>query len=588
MKQNKLFLGLATMFAAAFTFTACSSDDAESRKVEQTGQKINFVYKSGGTRTVTDPQSSTSVATGLNVGIFGVSSEASTTMTNYTNNKYVTASAGAINLAEGSSAMTWPTTAEATASIYAYAPYNNAWTVNAANAFSVQADQSTDANYLASDLLYASATNQAQNTNVALAFSHKLSKVNITIKKATGSNVTLNGATVKIKSTKLTTSLNPTTGALGDASGDATDITAATIASELTPGDDNSTATACAVIVPQALAASAAFVEITTTDSKTLIGKLSEETTFASGQSYSMTVSVGNVTETVTEVPISLGTTSLVAWTNNNIGLTAYGVGDYVLTDGTFMKASAYSTASSADKAKVAGIIFSTTVSSTDAAAGYNAYAMGLNRQKQAFHASVSYPSQMVTDNKINDLADAIADLDGLTRTTTMLTSSYYTSLTDDQKAASMINLSWYSTTKSKAISANASAWYLPSFGQIVQILNNLGGANFTTYDFGEGSFTSSSTYTVGDATALTTMAGNIQAYVTTVGGQADMFTAGNINYPSSTENGSNSESHYGKVFSINFTSSSGWNFGKALGRTDASNYSVIPVVAVKLPAVAE
>lgn len=322
MKKLNFLFGLATAVATVLSITSCSSEDLQSQNAPQkSGNEISFTYRSApGTRTAEDPQPNNVVATGLNVGIFGVSSEASTTMTNYTNNKYVTASAGVINLAEGSSAMTWPTTANATASIYAYAPYNNTWTVNTANAFSVNSDQSTDANYLASDLLYAAAASQAQGSTVALAFSHKLSKINITIKKETGSNVNLAGATVKIINTKLTTSLNPSTGALGDASGDVIDILAATIASDLTAGDESSTATACAVVVPQALTANTGLVKIVTSDSRTFIGKLSAAATLSSGNSYNMTISVGTATAPVVEVPITLGSTSLVAWTDNAIG----------------------------------------------------------------------------------------------------------------------------------------------------------------------------------------------------------------------------------------------------------------------------
>lgn len=321
MKKFNSFFGLATMVATALSFASCSSEELQSQNPPQkTGNEISFTYRAASTRSAEDPQPNTTVATGLNVGIFGVSDEESTTMTNYSNNKYVTADAGAINLAEGSSAMTWPTADGAKASLYAYAPFNSAWTVDAANSFSVQTDQSTNDKYLASDLLYASAANQTQNTTVNLAFAHKLSKVNITIKKEDGSDVNLAGATVKIINTKLTTSLNPSTGELGAASGDATDILAATIASDLTAGDEDSKATACAVVVPQVLAENIGFVKIVTADSRTFIGKLSAATTLAGGNSYSMTISVGTPTAPVTEVPITLGSTSLVAWTDNNIG----------------------------------------------------------------------------------------------------------------------------------------------------------------------------------------------------------------------------------------------------------------------------
>lgn len=579
MKQNKLFLGLATMFAAAFTFTACSSDDAESQTTQESGNIINFTYGPAMTRTATDPQSGTSVSAGLNVGIFGVSSEGTTTMTNYTNNKYVTADAGAINLASGSSNMTWPTTANATASIYAYAPYQENWTVNTANSFAVLANQTTDANYLASDLLYASAISQAQNTNVALSFSHKLSKVNITIKKATGSNVTLNGATVKIKSTKLTTSLNPTTGVLGDASGDATDITAATIASELTPGDDNSTATACAVIVPQTLAASKAFVEITTTDSKTLIGKLSEATTFASGQSYSMTISVGNVTEEVTEVPISFGSNSLVQWIDNPIGLTAYKVGDFVLADGTCITSEQIT---EANKSQIAGVIFSTSVSATDRTAGYNAYAMGLTRMK---NRTWGFTDEITAGP--TTLAAGLADLDGRTKTSAVVNSSAYTTYLSNSNTDHVATLSSYVPTLT---GANMSGWFVPSFGQMVQILNNLGAANISESTITVASLgTNNSFYVYANdnsegKVAPATIISNISNYVVTKAGKTEsVLVTGDITVATISESAGN------KFWTFALTSSgASWELGAAAGKTSNTNRSVIPCFAVAVPAVAQ
>lgn len=589
MKQNKLFLGLATLFAVAFTFTACSSDDAESQKVEQTGQKINFVYGPGGTRTIADPQSGTSVFTGLNVGIFGVSSETSTTMKNYTNTKYLTASGNALSYAgtEGNE-MTWPTAGSATASIYAYAPYQEGWTVDAANTFTVGADQSDDTKYLASDLLYASATDQANGSTVALAFGHKLAKVNVTITKATESTVNLANATVTITGTKRVAKFTPSTGVVAvDGTASASDILALTIGSDLTAGDANSKATACAVVVPQDLAAETAFIKIVTSDSKTLIGKLGSAATLASNGTYSMNISVGNVTEAETIVKVSFGTTSLVAWgADTAIGLTAYGVGDYVLTDGTFMKKTAYATASSADQAKVAGIIFSTTVSSTDAAAGYNAYAMGLQRKKQNFAVNSTYPDQMCTPLLGTSYTDAAADLDGLNRTTQMLGSNYYNALDEDGKTSFIGNLSWYN----KAISANASNWFLPSFGQLILIFNNLGAAGITSVDVTD----SSSEVVCLDATAEGTVVTTISGKVTAVGGSEDMFKKGNIEFASSSENGSaNNTGHSGKIWGVKIKAANndadwaGLSVGRHLGR-GATQYNVIPVVAVKLPAVAQ
>ena len=586
MKKNKFFLGLATIAAAAFAFTGCSSDELDNQTIQKSGNKINFTYGAAATRTVTDPQSGTSVSTGLNVGIFGVSSEGTTTMTNYANNKYVTAASNAINLATGSSDMTWPTTTSATASIYAYAPYQESWEVNTANSFSVQSDQTSDDNYLASDLLYASATDQTQNATVNLAFSHKLSKVSITIKKATGSNVTLNGATVKIKNTQLTTSLNPSTGALGDASGEATDITAATIASELEAGNESSTATACAVIVPQTLAAGTAFVEITTTDSKTLIGKLSEATTFASSNSYSMTISVGTVTEATTEVNISLGSTSLVQWTDNSIGLTAYTVGDSVLKDGTFIKAADYA----ANSSNVAAIIFSTSVSETDATAGYNAYAMGLTRYKDRTFPDLNDYKSVVLTEAVTTYSAGYNDLDGRKKTKQMTDHNFYNSGLDNSGRATFVaNLTGYTPAfEDYAINTGkVSGWFLPSFGQMRQILSAFGEVAFTIDGTNGGtiagttvveSISSGSAFFTSANDALTTLVNNLNTHV------SSMFAAGNVRFATSTENGGSG--HVNKFWCITTEETNKtWSATKGEQRS-GSSYNVIPVVAVKLPAV--
>lgn len=313
MKKNVFLLGIAALLAAN-SMTSCSSDELESQRVQNAAQKISFTYNGwAGTRATSDPQAGTSVATGLNVGIFGVSSESETTMTNYSNNNYVTASGNAISIATDGKDMTWPTASGATASIYAYAPYNDTWTLSDAMTFSVKADQSAEADYLASDLLYASAANQTAGSTVNLAFSHKLSKMNVTISKTSDSNIDLTNATVTITNTKTATTLNLTSGAIGEASGTATDIVAVTSLGEST--------TACAVIVPQTVSAGTELVKIEA-DGKTLIAKLGSNTTFESGNVYNFTVSVGKVDETspVTTTTLVLGSTSVVQWTDNDLG----------------------------------------------------------------------------------------------------------------------------------------------------------------------------------------------------------------------------------------------------------------------------
>ena len=593
MKQNKLFLGLATLFAAAFTFTACTSDDAESQTTQESGNIINFTYGPAMTRTAEDPQSGTSVSAGLNVGIFGVSSEASTTMKNYTNTKYLTASGNALSYAgTAGNEMTWPTDANATASIYAYAPYQESWTVDAANTFTVGADQSDNTKYLASDLLYASASAQTNGSTVALSFGHKLAKVNVTITKAEGSTVNLANATVSITGTKRVAKFTPNTGTVAvDGTASPSDILALTIGSDLTAGDANSKATACAVVVPQDLAAETAFVKIVTSNSKTLIGKLSSAATLASNGTYSMNISVGNVTEAETIVKVSFGTTSLVAWgADTGIGLTAYGKGDYVLKDGTFIKAAEYA----ANSANVAAIIFSTSVSSTDAAAGYNAYAMGLSRYKnRTFPDLNDYKNSYLTES-VTTYSAGYNDLDGRTKTAQMLDHAFYkTGLDETGQSSFVANMSGYTpefTDEAKnETTGTVSDWFLPSFGQMRQILSEFGDVTFTIDGTNGGtiagesvaeSISSGSPFFTSANDALTTLVNNLNTHV------SSMFAVGNVWFATSTENGGSG--HINKFWCISTEGTNKtWSATKGEQRS-GNSYNVIPVVAVKLPAVAQ
>ena len=595
MKQNKLFLGLATMFAAAFTFTACTSDDAESQSALQDRTiRLTSSVERGSTRATSDPQSGTSLSTSSNLAIWAINTTADpdAALTNGNNEQYTVNGSGNLNPKTTDNTMTWPD--GATLDFYAYAPYSSTYSYNSANGFSVQTDQKYDG-YLASDLVWAKAENKTYDGNaVELQFSHLLTKVNISISKEAGSNVTLTGATVYITGTKNGTTFNPSTGAIAAAptGSEAVEITAATLSSE-------AAATVCAIIIPQTLDANTAFVKIVTADnSKTLIAKLDEAITFDGSNSYNMSISVGTTTAAVNYVSLKVAETSLVQWTDKYITQTTYGVGDYLLASGEFIKKENYVQATHGD---VAGIIFSTKVSETDAALGYNAYIMGLCRKKRAFPVSTSYDTtsedtktntkkygaQM--DTGVGDFNDAFNDLDGRTHTYKMMTSTYYTSLTDDQKTKFMANLSWFTVSKGTV----ASDWYLPSFGQLIQIINNLGGledANKITSSSVTVSNSSdlvniSTVTTDGIATALTqkiTDAGGMAS-----GGETSVFTNGNINYISSTENNHTNSSHWGKVWQVKFNSSANISVGKNLDRSNDENYSVIPVAAVIAPAIA-
>ena len=154
--------------------------------------------------------------------------------------------------------------------------------------FTIKEDQSTDANYKASDLMYGKpASNPVSPSANAedIQFSHLLSKVTINLKP--GVNVTsLDGAKVELLGVKPSTML--TAGINGHsitaASGNATPITVMTATETVTSGS--------AIIVPQTLPEM--FLQVTL-DGATLTGKLDSglpELTAGNAYTYNITVNM--------------------------------------------------------------------------------------------------------------------------------------------------------------------------------------------------------------------------------------------------------------------------------------------------------
>ena len=142
----------------------------------------------------------------------------------------------------------------------------------AGTSFSVQTDQTADAAYKASDLMFASVTDQAKQAGaVGLAFSHKMAKINVNITAGTGVG-SITG--VSLLNVKPTVSFDPATGTVGEAGGTATSIAM---------GNNGS-----AVIPAQTI--SGGLLSIVTdrgTATYTVIGK-----EFAAGQRYTINITV--------------------------------------------------------------------------------------------------------------------------------------------------------------------------------------------------------------------------------------------------------------------------------------------------------
>jgi len=563
MNTKRFFLGMAGMIATMAMFTACSQNETEDIVPINKSNVISLTSSMETMRGVSDPQTN-ALSANNTVGVFVTSGE--TTITNGDNNKHTVGDAGALST---TTPMYYPAEDGAKVNIYAYAPYKSGIALATANSFSVATDQSAEAGYLSSDLVSASKENQASSESaVSLTFGHKMSQLQITINNQASLN--LSEAAVYITGTKITTTFNPSTGTIGDATGDATDIK-----SVAALGTDTKAYT---IVVPQTIAANTALVKITTSE-KTYIAKLSAAATLASGKAYKFSVTLTSSTEPVVEVPISLSATSLTEWGEpTDLGaatmeeVVSYEIGDYVLTDGTFIKAADYET----NSANVAAIIFSKDVSETDADEGYNAYAMALKRYKErTFPDLEAYKTQVLT-SAVTTYSAGYNDLDGRTKTATILAHEYYSALTADQKTSFFANFSDFTPAFTAASSSTVSGWFVPSFGQMVQILNQFGEAGITK-TLVEDNIASGSAFYTSSNDALTTLVDNLNSSV------ASGFTAvGNIVFATSTENGGSG--HVNKFWFVQTEDTNKtWALGKGMQR-GATGRNVIPVVAVKLP----
>ena len=206
MKTKKILFAAAALMALA----ACSSDDSP---IDNTGQRVavKLAY-------TTIDATETRAAQNLNEGTFATGEAVTVRISNtgadaWTDYTFTTAAAGAMTAPNP--APYYPAGSQ-NIDIAAYYP------ATAGSTFTVADDQTADASYKASDLMFASVTNQAKQAEaVNLAFTHKMAKlaVNITAGQGVGSITS-----VSLLNVKPTVSFNQATGAVGEATGTATTI----------------------------------------------------------------------------------------------------------------------------------------------------------------------------------------------------------------------------------------------------------------------------------------------------------------------------------------------------------------------------
>ena len=303
-KMSLIPLGLALMALAS-----CSSEEIKQQRSDLP-MPITFV-SSVATRSANVNLQKTQIASSVEVGVFAK-----------TSNGYITNGDNAKLTADGNGAFTgtqlyFPTDGSVV-SVYAYAPYNAAFAGKdgEAVAFSVAADQSSDAGYLKSDLLCGTPTGTnsftKDNPVVTLNFEHKLAKLKVKFTLGEDTDVDLRGATINIVNTLSTTTLKVSDGTLGTATGSATSIKAVTFASDATEF------LASAVLVPQTVGAGS-FVEVILAD-KMLNAELSNAVAFVSGKSYTYNVRIsGQGAEAKAEILLA---STVTDWVDDDTELT--------------------------------------------------------------------------------------------------------------------------------------------------------------------------------------------------------------------------------------------------------------------------
>lgn len=205
------------------TLAACSNDDESDNRAGEIRLSSGLTVQQTGTRAATGIQS-TQFASGEKIDVFISENTAGTATTTYAQPLVYTAGgSGTMNPPAGNQPY-FPTSGNGV-NIYAYYPSEKVTDITATNvSFSVAEDQSGETNYKASDLMYGTPANNnpvaRTGSAIALTFNHLLSKVTITLESGAGSPV-LDGAVVKLKAVKPSTTLNPSTGAISEAGGDA-------------------------------------------------------------------------------------------------------------------------------------------------------------------------------------------------------------------------------------------------------------------------------------------------------------------------------------------------------------------------------
>ena len=271
--MNKQIIRITVCAAIALTaMTACSSDDATSQ--EGQGKQPILLSTSMQTRAGQSIQNvQFEKGQEINVQITAQDNKTKYDQLTY----YTSDNAGTIVPKTG---------------VYPYYPTNKA-KVNIraiyptgymkATSFSVRNPQTSKADYMASDLMFASLTDvetPTTETTHTLDFKHKMVKVQVNLTAEGG--VELQGSQVKLLNVKTQTTFNSTTGVVSEVgTGSTTDMIIST----------NGKVGCAAIIVPQSVE-SGYLIEIVLANNDILNYRTAQTMTFESGKKYTFNIKV--------------------------------------------------------------------------------------------------------------------------------------------------------------------------------------------------------------------------------------------------------------------------------------------------------
>lgn len=283
------------MAAFALTMAGCSNDENEGTDNWNGEIRLSSGVTVQQTRANSGDVPDTQIAANQSIGIYV--SKADDETAGYTGYSNVSAKADGNGNFRDYSTMYYPQSGKGV-KIAAYHPYNDG-TADEYN-FIVEQNQSVDANYYNSDLLYFAAKEFARSSNAcALTFEHKLCKITYTLQVGDGVS-SIEGATVKIVNVEKAVTFNRKTGAVTD------------VQSGNSKKDDVELGQYGAIIAPQTVEKDEQLLEITLSaaaGSGVFYHKATEKTTFEGGNLYHYTITVNATGLTVTS--------TITPWGNN-------------------------------------------------------------------------------------------------------------------------------------------------------------------------------------------------------------------------------------------------------------------------------